>query len=119
MRQFFNSFRNAFAGICRTVASQRNMKIHLVFATLAIASSFALRLEALEWAVICILIGLVLSLECLNTAIEAIVDRYSKEPHPLSRNAKDAAAAAVLIAAILSVIVGLIIYINAALRLMG
>ena len=119
MKGLIRSFYNAFAGIGRTIITQRNMKIHLSFAVFALVVSFLLRLEPLEWVVICILIALVLLLECLNTAIEAVIDRQSTEPHPLSRNAKDAAAAAVLIAAILSVVVGLIIYINAMLRIVG
>jgi len=119
MHRIAKSFVYAMSGIAQTVKTQRNMKIHLAFTMLAIVLGFLLRLDYLEWAVILILAGLVLAFECLNTAFEAIVDRYSSEPNPLSRIAKDTAAGAVLITAILAFVAGMIIYINALLRLIG
>jgi len=119
VKGLIKSFFYAFSGIGRTAITQRNMKIHLCFAVLALMANTVLRLTVMEWVIILILIGLVLSFECFNTAIESLVDRFSTEEHHLSRNAKDAAAGAVLIMAIIAVIVGFIIYINAFVRLIG
>jgi diacylglycerol kinase len=95
------------------------MKVHVVVALLAIIAAAVLRLSALEWAIVLILIALVFAAELLNTAVEAIVDLASPEQHPLAKVAKDVAAAFVLVLALVSVVVGLILYISAFLRLLG
>jgi len=118
MKRLLRSFSYAFKGIGYVISTQQSMRIHLVCAALAIVAGFVVQLEPLEWAVILILIGLVLALECINTALETVVDRYSTEVNPLSRIAKDTAAGAVLIIAIISVVVGIIIYVNALVRLL-
>jgi undecaprenol kinase/diacylglycerol kinase (ATP) len=113
------TFKYAFAGIGYTIRSQRNMKVHLAIAALALFASAFLQLTVFEWAVIIILIGLVFTGEMLNTAIEAIVDLLSPEFHPLAKVAKDVGAGMVLILAIVSVISGVLIYGSALLRLVG
>lgn len=119
MKRLLRSFLYAFSGIAQAIKTQRSMRIHLFAAVFAIIMGLVTRLTPVEWAIIILLIGLVLAFECLNTTIEATLDRQSTEYHPLTRIAKDAAAGAVLIMAITSVAVGLIIYINALLRLLG
>ena len=64
-------------------------------------------------------IGVVLSFETMNTALEAAVDLASPEIHPLAKAAKDCAAGAALIAACMSVVVGLIVFATALARLVG
>ena len=110
------SFGFAFSGIGQAFA-QRNMRIHLVFAILAIAACIVLECTVVEWAIVLVLIGLVIAAELFNTAIEAVVDLASPDIHPLAKRAKDIAAGAVLVLAITAVIVGLIIYIGAFARL--
>ena len=119
MMRLLRSFAYAFSGIANAIKTQRSMRIHLVAAALAIIAGFLTHLTPVEWGIIILLIGLVLAFECLNTTIEATLDRQSTEFHPLTRFAKDAAAGAVLIMAITAVAVGLIIYINALLRSLG
>ena len=104
------SFVYAFAGIASAVCGERNMRIHLVAAFAAVSLGTWLGLSAGEWVAVVICCALVMSLECLNTAIEAAVDLASPEIHPLAKKAKDCAAGAVLIAAIGSAIVGCIIF---------
>jgi diacylglycerol kinase len=113
------AFKCAYSGIWSTIKTERNIKIELVFAALAIIAGFILQLGAVEWAIIVILIGIVLAAELFNSAIEALVDLASPEAHPLAKHAKDAAAGAVLILAKIAVVAGLIIFINAAFRLLG
>ena len=110
------SFACAFSGIAQGFA-QRNMRIHLTFAVIAIVACALLRCTVAEWAIVLVLIGLVIAAELFNTAIEATVDLASPDIHPLAKRAKDIAAGAVLVLAITAVIVGLIIYIGAFMRL--
>lgn len=113
------SFRCAFHGISQAVTSQRNMRIHLLIAVLAILAGLILRLTALEWFAILLLIGAVLAFEMLNTAIETLTDLVSPHYHPLAKDAKDIAAGMVLVMAVTAVICGLIVYFNAFSRLIG
>ncbi len=100
------AFDYAFAGILYATRTQRNMRIHLVAASLALFAALELRLERAYVALVVISIVLVISLELVNTAIEAVVDLMTVAHHPLAKIAKDAAAGAVLVAAMGSVIVG-------------
>ena len=72
---------------------------------------FIFKINKYEWAILVLTIGLVISCELVNTAIEAVVDLVTEEYHPLAKVAKDTAAAAVLIFAFVAVIVGLIIFV--------
>lgn len=103
------SFRFAFAGLFYIVRTQRNARIHLLIAALAVAAGLWLGLDRMSWAVLILTMGFVFSIEVLNTVIETLVDLTSPEIHPLAKIAKDAAAAAVLVAALIAVIVGLIV----------
>ena len=104
------SFQNAMRGIRAAVLSERNMKIHLTVAVFVIVISFLFKLSVGEWLLVLFAIGGVIALELINTAIERAVDLVTDEYHPLAKEAKDMAAGAVLVFAILSVIVGLVIF---------
>ncbi|MEH1939501.1 MAG: diacylglycerol kinase family protein [Nostoc sp.] len=102
----FVSFKYAWAGISYSFQTQRNFRIHVSVCALAIALSVFLHLQAVEIAVIGITSGLVLALELLNTAIESLVDLTVKQTyHDLAKIAKDCAAGAVLISALVAVLV--------------
>ncbi|HLA98258.1 MAG TPA: diacylglycerol kinase family protein [Anaerolineales bacterium] len=114
MRSFFlsrsRSFRNAFAGWWFVLRTQRNAWIHAVVSLLVVAVSFWLQLSPHDWAVIIVCIAMVWTAEFINTALEAVVDLASRyEQHELARVGKDVGAAAVLIAAASSVLIGLLI----------
>jgi diacylglycerol kinase (ATP) len=102
----FAAFDYAFQGILYATRTQRNMRIHLVVAALAMFACLYLRLERAYVAVVVICIALVIALELVNTAIEAIVDLTTSDQHPLAKVAKDAAAGAVLVVAMGATIVG-------------
>jgi diacylglycerol kinase (ATP) len=100
------SFKYAWAGVSYAFTTQRNFRIHVCVGTLAIGLSLFLHLQAVEIAVIGITSGLVLALELVNTAIESLVDLTVKQTyHELAKIAKDCAAAAVLISALVAVLV--------------
>lgn len=103
------SFRYAFAGWWYVVCHERNAWIHALASVTVVSLSFWLGLTRWEWAVIILTVAMVWTAEFLNTALEAVVDLASPQQHPLAKVGKDVGAAAVLIAAGASVIVGLLI----------
>ncbi|MCA1903945.1 MAG: diacylglycerol kinase family protein [Cyanobacteria bacterium KgW148] len=106
----FASFRFAWAGICYTFVTQRNFRIQCTIGIIAISLSFLVHLAALKFLCVCLTIVLVLALELLNTAIEAVVDlTIGKNFHPLAKVAKDCSAGAVLVSAIGSIVVAVIL----------
>ena len=86
------------------------MKIHCCAALLVVVLGFYLKLSAIEWCICLVLFGLVMALELVNTAVESVVDLVTEERKPLAKIAKDTAAGAVLIAAIMAAIAGCIIF---------
>ena len=110
MKRFFAGFRYAASGLCRCIRWERNFRFHLVAAGLALFLGWAYGLGRGQTAVLWLAIGLVLALEALNTAVEAAVDLCCPGRNPLAKAAKDAAAAAVLLAALASVGVGVCLF---------
>ncbi|MEG0777897.1 MAG: diacylglycerol kinase family protein [Oscillospiraceae bacterium] len=107
------SFKFAFRGIASTIANERNMRIHLCFAFYVIAAGIATKIAPGEWMVLLVCIGLVTALECVNTAVESLCDTLHPEYSKGIKLTKDAAAGAVLLAAIFSAAAGGIIFFNA------
>ena len=105
------SFSYAFEGIFTCIRNERKMKIHIAVAALVVIAGWILGLSITEWCICLGLFGLVMALELVNTAVEAVVDLVTTERHPLAKIAKDTAAGAVLIAAIMAAIVGLLIFV--------
>ncbi len=110
-KRLVNSFKYAFQGIVQSYKGEQNLKIHTVMAVLVVIFGFLLNINYVEWLVCLVLIGLVLMAEFFNTAIEYVVDLASPKIHPLAKAAKDTASAGVLMMAIISAIIGLIIFI--------
>lgn len=104
------SFRYAFAGIHTSLKNEPNLRIHTIFATFAIIMGVILGLGTLEWLLLTFTIFYVITLELLNTVIEAVVDLVSPEIRGKAKIAKDVSAACVLMAAFLSVIVGVVLF---------
>jgi diacylglycerol kinase (ATP) len=114
----FVSFKYAWAGISYSFQTQRNFRIHVSVCAMAIGLSVFLHLQAVEIAVIGITSGLVLALELLNTAIESLVDLTVKQTyHELAKIAKDCAAGAVLVSALVAVLVACILLLPPLVRL--
>lgn len=111
MRRFFKSFKYAYEGIAFGFRTEKKMLFHLIAAIVVIIVGMLTHLQAFEWFIILILISGMFSLELMNTAIENVVDLVTLEKHPLAKHAKDVAAGAVLIYAIVSAIIGFIIFI--------
>ncbi|TXC89986.1 diacylglycerol kinase family protein [Metabacillus litoralis] len=108
-KRFYKSFKFAWNGIFQTFKSERNFQIHVYISSLMIILGFYLKFTMFDWVVILFLIGGMLALELMNTAIEHVVDLITEDYNPIAKAAKDAAAGAVLVYAILSVIIGVIL----------
>ena len=104
------SFSYAFDGLKTAIKNEPNMRIHLFMATFALILGIILNLKILEWLILAFTIFWVISLELLNTVLESLVNLVSPEMSPYAKIAKDVSAACVLLAAILSVIVGFILF---------
>ena len=106
----YRSFRAALRGFGWLILSERHFQLHLVAAVAAILLGLILGLTGVEWAILVVTIGFVLVAEAINTAIEHTIDLTVHQIHPLARTAKDIGAAAVLIAAAISVLIGCFLF---------
>lgn len=104
------SFKYAFEGIITTIKEERNMFIHFLIAIIVVITGIYVRLSLNEWFICLLLFALVFSLELINTAIENTVDLVATKKNKKAKMAKDAAAGAVLIAAVFASIIGIIIF---------
>ena len=110
---FRKSFAFALQGLRTAVATERNIKVMLAAALIAIFCGALVRLDPVSWAIIIACCGMVIGMELMNTAIETTLDLVSPEYHPLVGRAKDIAAAAVWVVSIASAIIGIIVFVSA------
>lgn len=113
MLKFFNSrieaIRYALAGWWHVIRTQRNAWIHTLASIMVLVLGIWLKLTLLEWAVLILTITMVWVAEFFNTAVETMTDLISPHHNHLAKISKDVSAAAVLIAAVASIIIGLLI----------
>ncbi len=108
--KFIASFVYAFRGLWYALRTQRNAKVHVIIAILAIVMGIALRISTVEFAIVFVAITGVFMAELFNTVFELCVDLASPEYHPLAKVAKDMAAGGVLLSAMLSIVIGLLVF---------
>ncbi len=113
---FRRSFLFALQGFRFAVTTERNIKVMLGGAAFAVVMGLLLQIDLVSWAIILLCCGCVLAAELMNTAVETIVDLVSPEYHPLAGHAKDVAAAAVYVLSFLVALVGLCVFVNAAIN---
>ena len=109
LRSIARSFRCAFAVLWYVIRTQRNVRIQLGIGAGVIALGLWLGLSSVKWTLLALTIGFVLVSEMINTAVEVLTDLTCPEYHPLAKAAKDASAGAVLLAALMSIAVGLFV----------
>lgn len=112
------SFRPALAGLLWALKTQRNLQVHAAATILTVAFGVWLKIAPWEWCVVILAAGMVLTAELLNTALEVLADRVTQEREDAIRRVKDAAAAAVLLAALAALSVGLLIFLPKLWRLL-
>lgn len=110
MKKFLQSLSCAVAGIIHAFETQRNMRFHVAAAVAALGLGLYLQVSSRELVFVVFAITLVIMAEMFNTALEATVDIYAKDLHPLARIAKDVAAGAVLVAVLNSLVVGYLVF---------
>jgi len=105
-----NSFKYAFKGLRAVLSSERNARIHLAFATLAVALGLYFHIESGHWLLVILAISLVFFAEITNTAIEKTLDLLATENNQIVRIVKDMTAAGVLVCAIAALAIGVAIF---------
>ncbi len=115
--QRIKSFGHAARGIVSTFKTQHNIWIHAAAIIIVVTAGIFFKLSLMEWGLVVLAVGMVLAAEMMNTAIEALVDLVSPSYHEKAGLIKDIAAGAVMIAAVISVIIGLLIFVPKVLRL--
>jgi len=103
------SFGHAFRGIGLVFRSQHNAWVHAAASVAVVVLGIVLDLPASSWCWLVLAMGAVWTSEAINTAIERLADAAVPDVHPLIRDAKDAAAGAVLLAAMAAVVIGLLV----------
>ena len=111
LQRYVKSFFHALDGIKYATLKEHNMIIIIFAALIATVLGFVFNISAFEWLFTVIIIGLVMAMEMINTAIEAIVDIVSPKYNELAKIAKDTASSATLILSLTALIGALIIYI--------
>ncbi|MEX1190021.1 MAG: diacylglycerol kinase family protein [Bacteroidia bacterium] len=111
MKRRIAAFKYAFQGIVLGFKSEFHLKVHVFLASLAAAAGWFFEISKTEWMLVLLCMALVISAELFNAAIECLANRITVEKDPLIGAAKDLAAGAVLITAIISLVIGLIIFI--------
>jgi diacylglycerol kinase (ATP) len=111
IKKRFKSFEYAYKGLIHAIKTQHNIWIHIAATVIIVYGGFHYAISPIEWSIILLCIGLVLSAEIINSSIESLTDMVSPEYDKLAGKVKDMAAGAVLFAAIIAAIVGFIIFI--------
>lgn len=107
----WRSFKHALNGLRLLLVEQHNARLHAVCGLMVLVLGVALGLSRLEWLLVVFVIGWVISLEALNSALEYVCDRLSPAQDELIGKAKDVAAGAVLISAVSAALIGLVIFV--------
>jgi len=119
MKTFLRSVLFALQGVKQFFSRDRNGKIQTVFGITAIVLGFTVSLPSFQWLLVLFCIGLVISLEMINSAIEKYCDLVTTDFHPGIKVIKDVAAGAVLVASLMSLVIGLIIFIPALVKFLN
>ncbi|MDO4542170.1 MAG: diacylglycerol kinase family protein [Bacillota bacterium] len=105
------SFYHAGQGLIHCIKYERNIRIHLLMAVIALILGLVLKINHYEFLVLFLLIAVVIVSEMINTAIENVVDMITEDFHPLAKVVKDITAGAVMFSCLVAVCIGLIIFV--------
>ena len=111
IKRFIKSFSYALDGLKYAFKYEQNILAHAFATILVISFGIIFHISYTEWLILILIIGLVVATELINTSIEATIDLITKEKNPIAKVAKDTAAAAVMIFAVIAVILGLMIFV--------
>ena len=109
-KRFLNSVKYSIEGLNHAYKNEQSLWLHGGGVFLAVILGIVLKINFFEWAVIIVAFVVVLAIELLNTAIEAVVDLVTKEIHPLAKIAKDCGSAAAFVSGVASAVICLVIF---------
>ena len=110
IKRIVKSFNYAFRGLVKTFREEQNLKIQTIAGLIIIILAWYFQISRLEWLILILVIGLVILMEIINSAVERITDVLKPRINSYVKEIKDIMAAAVMLASLLAVIVGLIIF---------
>ena len=110
LSRFRKSFIYSIEGLKYAFKYEQSLTIHILATVVVIATNILLKVTFAEWATTLLTIGVVLAMELINTAIEAVVDLVTLEIHPLAKIAKDCGSAATFVMAVVAIIIALLVY---------
>ena len=108
--RFVKSFSYSIEGLKYAYKYEQSMLIHIIATVCVIIANIFFQVEGMEWLISLLAIGMVLSAELINTAIEAVVDLVTLDIHPLAKIAKDCGSAATFVLAMMAAGIGIVIY---------
>ena len=118
-RGFINSVKDCINGLNFVVTNEDNFKREIILAILALLASYILKVSRIEFIIILLVISLVIVCEVFNTAIEKVVDLYTREYNEIARIAKDVSAFAVFTMCVFAFVIGIIIFVPKIIILIG
>ncbi len=110
IKRFFMSISNSISGIIYAYKNEQSMYLHAIGTIFAIALGIIFKIKLSEWAIVFVALGVILSLELINTAIEATVDLVTLKIHPLAKIAKDCGSAASFVMTFVAIVICLFVY---------
>ena len=119
LRRFFISFKYSFDGLKYAYLNEQSMLLHLISTIIIIVLGIFFKISLIEWIICITLLTCIMSIELLNTAIEATVDLVTKEKRELAKIAKDTSSASAGIISIFSLIIFLMIFIPKIIEFIG
>lgn len=109
-KKVVSSFKYAFEGFHSAVRTETNWRIGVIEAIIVVIAALYLNVSLIDWVLVILIIGMVLSSELCNSAIEAIVDSFIEEDHPKAKIAKDFAAGQSVIIVLTAAVAGTVIF---------
>lgn len=110
LKKIYKSAINSYAGLRQSYSKEQSLTLHLVVSIFVVILGIVFKINRYEWVMSIILLGMIVGMELLNTAIEANVDLVTTREHPLAKEAKDVGSAATFLMSILAFIGEIIIF---------
>ncbi len=110
LKRLIKSFKYAFKGLYKTFREEQNLKIQSIAACLVVILAVYFNITRTEWMFLVFVIGLVILMEIANSAIERVTDVLKPRIHDYVKEIKDIAAAGVMVASLIALVIGIIIF---------
>lgn len=108
---FGNTFKNARKGFRLVLKSEKNIRVHLIMASIVMIAGVLFRFDAIKFCILLLAISSVMSAEMLNSAIEFTLDSiYHNKYNRMVGMAKDISAGAVMLCTVISISIGVILF---------